>query len=148
MSLLKNVSSLKELFQELREDDGKLVVIEFMHSFCYACQMVKPKFRRMMPNYAKKVKFCRVELADVPNAVDSFDLGKIPTFVAFHQKEEVARYTGHDERDLATFIAEGLKEKRRRTAQAQKLLDPRKAVLGRRRRSQRARGLASAGTNL
>ncbi len=143
MSLMKEPETLKALLKAISSaGDDKLVVVEFMHEFCYACEKVRPHYGKLMPGYVKEADFCRVEVQDMPGAVDRYKVESIPTFVAFHRKREVARYCGYDQLELALFVADAIKAKRRALRQEKRdPVDPRKAVLGSRRRSERARGM-------
>lgn len=111
MSLLQEASTLKQIYKGLDKSGDKLVVVKFHHAFCYACQKVKPKFKKLMPKFSKDARFYEVEVADVADSVDRFKITKIPTFVAFHRKKELNRYVGYDGENLAKFLTKSLSDK-------------------------------------
>jgi thioredoxin-like negative regulator of GroEL len=51
-----------------------------------------------------------MEVADNRDAVEQFTIAKIPTFVAFKSKEEMARYVGHNEENLSAFLQKSVEK--------------------------------------
>jgi len=94
---------MKEIFNELNEVD-KVVVVSFKHEFCYACQKIKPKLRKLASERTAEMAFVSVDVSDVRDSVEHFGINKIPTFIAFKGNEEMCRYVGHLEVNLRAFL--------------------------------------------
>ncbi len=83
----------------------KLVVIDFQSSFCMHCNVIKPSFRKLATaQEAKDMKFCVVEIPDIPEALEEFAITKVPTFIAFDGKMEIHRYVGRNAANLVQFL--------------------------------------------
>ncbi len=106
----EELESLRSIFEKLA--DEKVVIVQFHHSFCYACQNVKPHFLKLSSRYQEQAAFYRVELGEVTEAIDHFNISQIPTFIAFYKTEEIRRYIGQKKALLSQFIMKSLETKK------------------------------------
>ncbi|XP_029470932.1 thioredoxin H-type-like isoform X2 [Rhinatrema bivittatum] len=72
----------KEMFDEaLTEAGDKLVVVDFSASWCGPCQTMAPHFEMMSEKHKESVVFLKVDVDDVPDVADEYDIAAMPTFV-------------------------------------------------------------------
>ncbi len=110
---VQKLKTLQDVYTKLSDD--KIVVMNFLSSFCYACQKVRPKYLKMAAENSEHASFYQVEIGDVAESIQQFDILQIPTFVAFFRKEEIGRYAGKDGDNLNRFLKLSMEERKRRT---------------------------------
>lgn len=77
-----------------------ITLIDFYADWCGPCQIMKPVFEELEPQYEGKVEFKKVDVeADVAEA-QKFGVMSIPTFVILKDGEEVDRRMGAMPKDV------------------------------------------------
>ncbi|KAM9827533.1 thioredoxin b [Neosynchiropus ocellatus] len=84
----------KDQFDSCLKDAGdKLVVVDFTATWCGPCKMIAPVFKDLSHS-TPNVMFLKVDVDDVPEVTEAYDISAMPTFVFFKNKKEVHRFSG------------------------------------------------------
>jgi thioredoxin 1 len=113
MSEIENLTeaSDKTFEEEVVKADGP-VVVDFWAPWCGPCQMFKPIFEKVAPEYKGKIKFVKLNVDDNPTSATAYQIMSIPTLAIFENGEIVERSTGFlDENDLKKKLDDYLAKK-------------------------------------
>uniref|UniRef100_A0A5K3F9N7 Thioredoxin-like protein 1 n=1 Tax=Mesocestoides corti TaxID=53468 RepID=A0A5K3F9N7_MESCO len=72
--------SLKEVMKQLSSDSNKLVLLDFFASWCGPCTAIEPEVKNLCSRFPS-VTFLKVDVDQCSDAVSSFGIVQIPTFV-------------------------------------------------------------------
>jgi len=70
------------------------VVVDFWSPWCGPCRAVDPQIKKLGNDFAGRVDVWKVNADEQPDILRSLRIYGIPTLVAFHNGQEVARRTG------------------------------------------------------
>lgn len=70
------------------------VVVDFWAPWCGPCRAIEPVMKKLGTDYARRVDVWKINADEQPDVLRSLRVYGIPTLVAFHAGQEVARRTG------------------------------------------------------
>lgn len=79
--------------EEVIEEDG-LVLVDFLGSWCTACQRMKPVVRELEDEWDGKVKICHLNIDKNPQISSKYEIEETPTHIVFEGGEVVERRMG------------------------------------------------------
>ena len=89
--------SSAEMFDRLvSESDGKLIVVDFSASWCMPCKLIAPVFEEMASSDGEfaNVIFMKIDVDEVPELAERFQVQAMPTFLFMKANDEVDRFSG------------------------------------------------------
>ena len=88
-------------FSEFRNDvlrHGNAIV-DFSADWCGPCKRIAPKFQELSELW-KNVRFYKVDIDEVSEAVEEYEVQAMPTFVLFRDGSEISRFAGANAQKL------------------------------------------------
>lgn len=79
-----------------------LEIIDFYADWCGPCQIMKPIFEEIEPDYEGKITFKKVDVEAEGEMAQKFGVMSIPTFVILKDGEEVDRRMGAMPKEVLT----------------------------------------------
>jgi thioredoxin 1 len=77
------------------------VMVDFWAPWCGPCRMLAPIVEELSKEYAGKVKVCKLNTDDQPNAATKFKISAIPTLLFFKGGQVVEQIVGvHSKSDI------------------------------------------------
>jgi len=90
--------------QEVLES-GVPVLVDFWAEWCGPCQMVAPTVKAIAKRYKGKLKVCKVNVDEAPNASSKYGIMSIPTLAIFKSGKVVDKVVGAvPESELASKV--------------------------------------------
>lgn len=90
---------------ELANAGGKLVVVDFMASWCAPCHRIAPVFEELSQRYPHVV-FLKVDVDQCQETAASQEVTSMPTFIFYRNKTKVGQVKGADADGLEAKIKE------------------------------------------
>ena len=81
-------------FFERVKQNPRPVVVDFWAPWCGPCRTIEPVIKKLGADYVGRVDVWKVNADEAPDVLRSLRIYGIPTLVAFHDGQEVARRTG------------------------------------------------------
>ncbi|KAM7439441.1 glycerol ether metabolic process [Porites harrisoni] len=100
---MKELKSVKNLNDLLKNSGDKLVVIDFFADWCGPCRIMGPKFEKMASEYPDVV-FAKVNIQKAQDLVEQYAISSIPHFKFFKNRKVVDDVRGADEEKLKEKI--------------------------------------------
>jgi thioredoxin 1 len=72
----------------------KPVLVDFWATWCGPCLQMAPAVTQLADEYKDRAIVAKLDVDKNPGISQKYDVAAIPTFIVFHQGEEVMRYTG------------------------------------------------------
>jgi thioredoxin len=82
-----------DFFKRIKQNP-RPVVVDFWAPWCIPCRTIEPIMRKLGTEYTGRVDVWKVNADDQPDLLRALGIYGIPTLVAYHEGEEVARRTG------------------------------------------------------
>ena len=79
--------------QEVSESDIP-VLVDFWAEWCAPCHMVAPVVDEISKEYQTKLKVCKLNVDEAPNASSKYDIMSIPTLAIFKNGDLVGKVVG------------------------------------------------------
>ncbi len=79
----------EEQFKQIVNDSGeekhekKYVVVDFYADWCGPCKRFAPTFKELSEKYGKSIQFVKVNIDDVEELSDTYNIRALPTFMFF-----------------------------------------------------------------
>ena len=77
----------------VKASKGKLIVVDFTASWCGPCKMIAPAYEELSSEYTESV-FCKVDVDEVPDIAQRYEVMAMPTFLFLKNGEVVDRFSG------------------------------------------------------
>ncbi|XP_029442416.1 thioredoxin-like [Rhinatrema bivittatum] len=103
--MVKEIQSKGEFDQILIESSDKLVVTDFSASWCGPCKKIAPYYEALCKQY-KDVVFLKVDVDEVADLAEAWEISSMPTFMFFKKGKKVAVIKGAYAEDLKAKIEE------------------------------------------
>ena len=75
-------------------NEGKLIIIDLFATWCGPCKMLAPIFERVADANADKAVFAKVDIDEVPEMAERFNVQTVPTIIAIKGGEIVHQSSG------------------------------------------------------
>jgi thioredoxin len=85
--------SENDFFERLQQNP-RPVVVDFWAPWCGPCRLIDPVIKKVGVDFVGRVDIWKVNADEQPDVLRSLRIYGIPTLVAFHHGQEVARRTG------------------------------------------------------
>ncbi|KZT52476.1 thioredoxin-like protein [Calocera cornea HHB12733] len=105
MSLVKPINTPSELSTLLTASASRLVVIDFMATWCGPCHQIAPLFESLAKQY-KHAAFARVDVDKSRDVAGIYSVTAMPTFVFVKGGQEVGRIRGASPGQLQQLVAQ------------------------------------------
>lgn len=80
------------------------VLVDFWATWCGPCRMLAPIIEEISEEYEGRAKVCKVNVDDVPELANRFDITSIPTVLIFKNGELAATSIGYKEKEALTEL--------------------------------------------
>ncbi|CAI5756231.1 unnamed protein product [Candida verbasci] len=100
--MVQAITSQSE-FDEALKFDG-LVVVDFFATWCGPCKMIAPLLEKFSKEYTQ-VKFLKVDVDEVSEIAQKFEISSMPTFLLFKNGEVIQKLIGANPSALKQAIA-------------------------------------------
>lgn len=70
------------------------VLVDFWAEWCPPCRMLAPTLEKLAEDYRDKVKVCKLNVDEVSDIANRYNVSSIPTLILFKDGNEVARQIG------------------------------------------------------
>lgn len=91
--MVAQISSVSEFNSTLSGTD-KLVVVDFFATWCGPCKMIAPMIEKFAEQYIEQATFLKVDVDQVPDLAQKYDVSAMPTLVFFKNGNELTRVVG------------------------------------------------------
>ncbi|XP_004489163.1 thioredoxin H2 [Cicer arietinum] len=92
-----------ELLHHYINETSRLVVIDFSASWCGPCKIMEPIIRAMA-NEITDVDFVKIDVDELSDVAQKFEVQAMPTFVLWKERKEIDRLVGARKDELKTMI--------------------------------------------
>ncbi|KAG2200319.1 hypothetical protein INT47_000312 [Mucor saturninus] len=96
----KNLAAFKELISQ-----DKLVVVDFMATWCGPCKLIAPKLVKFIGEY-KDVVFAKVDVDDVAEVAAEYQVRAMPTIMYFKNGVKLGEVVGANIANIEAKIKE------------------------------------------
>ena len=87
------------------ESSTKPVFLDFWADWCGPCRMLAPTFDRLAEKYGEQVTFAKVNVDELPEIANKFEIRSIPTLVLLQGGNVVEKVVGlRSEQELAQVL--------------------------------------------
>lgn len=101
---MKQISSLKE-FDELLKNSGlKPVVVDFHAKWCGPCKMIAPMFESLERKYNSSITFIKVDVDEATDIAGKYNVSSLPTFMVFWDTKPTKIISGANTKILERLI--------------------------------------------
>lgn len=83
----------EEFIEKIRQNP-RPVVVDFWAEWCMPCRAMEPALKRVQQLYQGQVDLWRINTDEEPDLARALGIFGIPTMIAYHNGEQVARRTG------------------------------------------------------
>ncbi|THD21643.1 Thiol reductase thioredoxin [Fasciola hepatica] len=90
---MKEIITEDELQLALKESHKRLVVLDFFAEWCGPCKKAIPEFHKIGEDYPE-VLCCKVNVDEVENAGEEYNITGMPTFIAFRNGQRIDEVVG------------------------------------------------------
>jgi thioredoxin 1 len=84
----------KEQFNEKIQQNPRPVVVDIWAPWCMPCRMIEPAMEKLGHEYDERVDVWKINADEHGSLVQSLGVRSIPTLIAYHEGQEVARRSG------------------------------------------------------
>ena len=105
MKIIRKPEDLKDFIS-----NNPMVIVNFTASWCGPCQIADPFFDELASKNPQ-IQFAKINVDEDGGISDSYNIGSMPTFLAFSDGHCLDKYTGSKPAGLVKLV-EQLKEKK------------------------------------
>uniref|UniRef100_A0A0N4ZVA8 Thioredoxin domain-containing protein n=1 Tax=Parastrongyloides trichosuri TaxID=131310 RepID=A0A0N4ZVA8_PARTI len=101
-----SIESVEE-FDEKVMNSPDPVLVDFYADWCTPCQQLGPRLEAKVANFDGAISLAKINVDEVGNLADEFEIASIPTIIAIKHGEVVGKFEGMvDDETLDQFIAD------------------------------------------
>ena len=83
-----------DLTTRLRDAGNKLVVIDFMATWCGPCKMIGPKLEELAAEMATELVVLKVDVDECEDIAVEYNVNSMPTFVFIKSGSKIEEFSG------------------------------------------------------
>jgi len=103
-----NITSVAQFEQDVLKAE-KPVLVDFWAPWCGPCRMVAPEVEAVAENLADRVIVVKVNIDDLKDLADRYNVMSIPTLIVFKGGNEINKITGfRPKKDIADILEKAL----------------------------------------
>lgn len=72
------------------------VIVDFYAEWCEPCKWAMPVISEVLTHFDGKIKLEKIDIDQQPQLAAEFRVMSVPTFILFHQRQEIWRIRGFD----------------------------------------------------
>ena len=91
-SSVHHVESVNDFDSKLKSE--KLIVVDFTATWCGPCKMIAPVFEEMSTEFSASCDFVKVDVDEIPDLTERYQVMSMPTFLFIRNGEVVERFSG------------------------------------------------------
>ncbi|CAK1594820.1 unnamed protein product [Parnassius mnemosyne] len=89
-----HIKDSEDLKNKLAEAGDKLVVIDFMATWCGPCKMIGPKLDEMANEMADSIVVLKVDVDECEDIATEYNINSMPTFVFVKSSKKLEEFSG------------------------------------------------------
>ena len=89
-----HIKDFDDLKTRLTEAGDKLVVIDFMATWCGPCKMIGPKLDEMANEMADAIVVLKVDVDECEDIATEYNINAMPTFVFVKGTKKIEEFSG------------------------------------------------------
>lgn len=89
-----HVESAKHFSELVQENPATLFLVDFTATWCGPCKMFAPIFQKLQGEFGADVIFLKLDVDEVPEIANYFQISGVPTTVFFAKNKEIYRRVG------------------------------------------------------
>lgn len=94
---IKTQEQFKNILFDISSDDEDKhakthIVVDFYADWCGPCKRFSPQFEKFSETYSKNIYFCKVNIDNVPEIAEYYEVASLPTFMFFDVGKEDSSY--------------------------------------------------------
>lgn len=102
-SSVKNPRSVAAFDGDISDAGDRLVVVDFSATWCMPCKMIAPVFEEMSDEFNQAL-FIKVDVDDVPEIAQRYQVLAMPTFLFLRGGKIVGRFSGASAEKLREML--------------------------------------------
>ncbi len=92
--MIHEIHSEADLDKYIADAKG-YVLLDLWAAWCRPCQVMAPSFQAVEDHFAGKVSLVRMEVDEMEELAEGFELQGVPTFILYKDGEEQGRIIGY-----------------------------------------------------
>ena len=100
---MKNPRSVAAFDGDISDAGDRLVVVDFSATWCMPCKMIAPVFEEMSDEFNQAL-FIKVDVDDVPEIAQRYQVLAMPTFLFLRGGKIVGRFSGASAEKLREML--------------------------------------------
>ncbi|KAJ8708069.1 hypothetical protein PYW08_010435 [Mythimna loreyi] len=89
-----HIKDFDDLKTRLTEAGEKLVIIDFMATWCGPCKMIGPKLDEMASEMADSIVVLKVDVDECEDIATEYNINSMPTFVFVKSSKKIEEFSG------------------------------------------------------
>ncbi|XP_026324560.1 thioredoxin-2 [Hyposmocoma kahamanoa] len=89
-----HIKDIDDLKTRLAEAGDKLVVIDFMATWCGPCKMIGPKLDEMAQEMTDSIVVLKVDVDECEDIATEYNINSMPTFVFVKNSKKLDEFSG------------------------------------------------------
>ncbi|CAG9572656.1 unnamed protein product [Danaus chrysippus] len=89
-----HIKDADDLKNRLGEAGEKLVVIDFMATWCGPCKMIGPKLEELAGEMADSIVVLKVDVDECEDIATEYNVNAMPTFVFIKNSQKLEEFSG------------------------------------------------------
>ncbi|CAB3245127.1 unnamed protein product [Arctia plantaginis] len=89
-----HIKDIDDLKVKLAEAGDKLVVIDFMATWCGPCKMIGPKLEEMATEMSDEIVVLKVDVDECEDIATEYNINSMPTFVFIKNSKKIEEFSG------------------------------------------------------
>ncbi|XP_053620641.1 thioredoxin-2 [Plodia interpunctella] len=99
-----HIKDVEDLTARLTEAGDKLVVIDFMATWCGPCKIIGPKLDEIAAEMADSIVVVKVDVDECEDIATEYSINTMPTFVFVKNGKPVEQFSGANVEKLRSTI--------------------------------------------